>query len=103
MNVKIISTNTHLHTSLCVGLFLLSIFAYMYFLSLSVVHVVLREEATEKINTLHDEIAYLESEYIEARYRISDEIASLDDFSLTEDKIFIYRGKDSLVLSAQPE
>lgn len=103
MNVKVITENNHLHTSLCAGLLLLSIFAYMYFLTLSVVHVVLRQETSEKINSLRSEIALLESEYIEARHDISDQIATLEDFSQSQEKIFIHRGESSLVLKADSE
>lgn len=103
MNVKVITTNNHFHTSLCAGLLLLSIFAYMYFLTLSVVHVVLRQETNEKIHALRSDIALLESEYIEARHNINNKIATLEDFSLNQEKIFITRGESSLVLNVETE
>ena len=103
MNVKVITENNHLHTSLCAGLLLMSVFAYMYFLTLSVVHVVLRQETSEKINLLRSEIALLESDYIDARHNISDRIVTLENFSLNQEKIFIHRGESSLVLKVSSE
>ncbi len=101
MNVKVITENNHFKTSLCVGLLLLSIFSYMYFLTLSVVHVVLRQETSEQVTALRSEIASLESDYIEARHKISGRLASLENFNQAEEKIFIKRGDNSLVLNRE--
>ena len=68
MNRQVIDQYNHLITSICVGLFLISIVLYMYFLSLSVIHVVMRKEAMHNLNELRSEIARLESSYIEARH-----------------------------------
>jgi len=92
------SKNSHLITSGCVLLLLVSVFSYMYFLSLSVVHVVMRKEATQEIAHLRSEIATLETDYIEAKHQISAKVAKLDGYKTNQEKIFISRVEPSLVL-----
>lgn len=73
---------------------------YVYFLSASVIHVVIRKESQQEINKLHTEISHLEAEYIAAQHSMSAEIASLDGYVAIDDKIFIDRNDDTkLVLS----
>jgi hypothetical protein len=103
MNVKALHINNHLATSLCIGLLVLSTVAYMYFLSLSVVHVVMRKEASEQISQLRSDIAQLESVYIDARHSISARVARLDGNSQNQNKIFIHKGEQSLVLRTTAE
>ncbi len=89
----------HLITVGCISLFLVAVVAYMYFLSLSVVHVVMRKEVMQDIQALRSEIAFLESSYIEANYVISQKVASTNDFSAIREKVFIKQNHDtSLVL-----
>jgi hypothetical protein len=61
----------------------------MYFLSLSVVHVVMRKEVLQETNRLRSEIAFLETSYIEAHHTISSRAATADGFTEIRDKIFI--------------
>jgi hypothetical protein len=75
----------------CVGV-------YLYFLNLSVVHVVMRKEVLAEQNHVRTEIAELETSYIEAQHKIAGRIANLDGYSIDTAKIFITRGQDSLVL-----
>lgn len=106
MNKNIINNRykyTHLLTPICVGLLLLGIVLYVYFLSLSVMHVVMRKEALQDLNELRAEIAKLESSYIEARFLISSEVSELEDFSQTKNKIFVSRTKQNLVLNTSLE
>jgi hypothetical protein len=103
MNVKALQFNNHLTTSLCIGLFIFSMLSYMYFLSLSVVHVVMRKEAAEQIGQLRSDIAQLESTYIEAKHHISAKVATLDGFTQNQDKIFISKTEPSLVLRSRSE
>ncbi len=103
MNVKALHVNNHFITTLCIGLLVASVVAYMYFLSLSVVHVVMRKEASQQIGQLRSDIAHLESTYIEARHQISARVASLDGFSQNQNKIFINKGEQSLVLRTESE
>jgi hypothetical protein len=89
MNVRKVRTKHHLITASCVTVLVGGVIAYMYFLSLSVVHVVMRKEVMQQINQLRSEIAFLETEYIEANHTISTRVATLDGFSAVQDKIFI--------------
>ncbi len=98
MKIRAIAKNNHFLTSLCVGFFIVSILGYMYFLSLSVVHVVMRKEATQQISHLRSEIANLEAEYIEAKHQISARVATLDGYNNNQNKIFISKEEKSLVL-----
>ncbi len=102
MNVKALHLNNHHITTICFGLIIVGILAYMYFLSLSVVHVVMRKEATAQIGQLRSEIAKLETSYIEAKHNISAQVATLEGYNQNQDKIFI--NKDTaLVLRTTAE
>jgi cell division protein FtsL len=72
---------------------------YIYFVSMSVVHVVMRKEVNQQIATLSSAVSQLESDYIDAQHAVSDRIASLDGFSKTDEKVFINRQSASLVLA----
>ncbi|MFM2381631.1 MAG: hypothetical protein RLZZ76_398 [Candidatus Parcubacteria bacterium] len=77
----------------------LSLFAlYVYFVSASIVHVVIRTEVGQEVAHISSEISTLESEYIKAQHKVSSDIASLQGYKKSSDKIFIDRGGDSLVL-----
>lgn len=73
----------------CLALLLAGVVTYMYFLSLSVVHVVMRNEVLQSMSQLRSEIAYLETAYIEANHTISSQVATLQGFNTVEKKIFI--------------
>lgn len=99
MNVKKVRIKHHVITACCATVLVSGVVAYMYFLSLSVVHVVMRKEVMQETNRLRSEIAFLETSYIEAHYIISSKVASADGFTEIRDKIFINATpKDSLVL-----
>lgn len=100
MKKAIINQYNHLITAFGIGLFLFSIALYMYFLSLSVMHVVMRREAVQDLNELKSEIARLETSYIEARHNINSKLADIGDFNHNQEKIFIKRGESSLVLNS---
>lgn len=80
---------------LCVTLFAL----YIYFLSASVVHVVMRTEINQEVTKISSEISELEGRYIEAQHRVSSDIASLQGYTQANAKVFIDRTPSSLVLS----
>lgn len=103
MNAKALQINNHVITTVCFGLLILGVLAYMYFLSLSVVHVVMRKEATSQIGQLRSEIARLETSYIEAKHQISARVASLEGFNQTEEKVFISKAEQNLVLRTANE
>jgi DNA-binding NtrC family response regulator len=72
---------------------------YMYFVSASVVHVVIRKETNQAAVALNSEISQLENQFIDAQHRVSGEIASLQGYTDVTDKIFIDRTPSTLVLS----
>ncbi len=76
-----------------------SVTLYIYFLSASVVHVVMRKEVDKEITTVHTVLSTLETEYIEAQHAVSEDIASLRGFTQTDKKIYIDRTETALVLS----
>ena len=74
---------------------------YIYFISASVVHVVIRTEIDQEITKIATEISELEGQYIEAQHKVSSDIASLQGYTQTGAKIFIDKTPASLVLSTQ--
>lgn len=80
------------------ALVLVTVSLYMYFLSASVVHVVMRKEVDKEIASLSSDVGALEASYIEAQHSVSEDIASLKGYKKTEDKIFIDRTAGTLSL-----
>lgn len=77
---------------LCVGSLILVLFAlYIYFVSASVLHVVMRQEVEQHSAALKSEIAQLEAQYIHAQHAVSEQVASLEGYVATEQKVFIDR------------
>lgn len=74
---------------------------YMYFLSESVVHVVMRKEVDAGIRDLNSKIGTLEAEYIERQHSVSNDIATRDGYVEPSTKIFIEKAGEKLVLSTQ--
>lgn len=103
MNLKKLHLTHHHITGFCVFLLILGVISYMYFLSLSVVHVVMRKEVNQNISQLRSEIAYLESAYIEAHHTISSRVATTDGFNQIKEKIFINTADQNLVLRTSGE
>jgi len=79
----------------CVALFAL----YVYFISASIVHVVIRTEVNQELQKRSSEISLLEGRFIEAQHRVSSDIASLQGYTQTSHKVFIDRTTPALVLS----
>lgn len=75
---------------------------YMYFVSASVIHVVMRTEVDQQNTKISSEISELEGKYIEAQHRVSSDIASLQGYQKTDAKIFIDRSKESLAFNKTP-
>jgi len=84
--------------ALCGVLFAL-VGLYLYFLSVSIIHVVIREEVNQNIKEVNSKIAALESSYIEAQHRLSASVASLEGYNKAEQKVYINRQTSSLVLN----
>lgn len=101
MNTQRLSFNTSKQTYFGIVLLVLSIVAYLYFLNMSVVHVVMRKEASQEQNILRTEITMLETSYIEAQHAIAARIATLDGYNVETSKVFVSReNTDTLVLQS---
>lgn len=73
--------------------------AYMYFLSASILHVVMRTEVEQSIQSLSSEISVLEGDYIAAQHKVSQRISMHEGFEEVGSKTFIDRGTAVLVLN----
>lgn len=91
MNYRRDTTEYCLLTPILLGLSLLSIIAYVYFLNLSVVHVVLQKSSFSYVQDLKNEIALLEAEYIEAQHTIAERMATIEGLEAERTKIFVAR------------
>ncbi len=72
---------------------------YVYFLSASIVHVVMRQEVMSSIKDQQTKVATLEASYMEAQHRLSANVANLDGYEKVDDKIFLSRVPGTLVLN----
>ncbi len=72
--------------------------SYMYFLSSSVMNVVMRMEVDREIATLGTNVGRLEAEYIEMQHSVSSDIATLQGYVVLDKKVFIDKAEDTLVL-----
>jgi len=80
------------------GAILLSCVAmYMYLLTMSVVHVVMRKEATQNLRALESEIAALETDFMLAQHEVSNAIVNNQQYIETSEKIFVARQKPATV------
>ena len=70
---------------------------YMYLLTISVVHVVMRKEATQDLRALETEIAALETDYMLAQHVVSTAIVDNQEYSETSEKIFVSRSRSMAV------
>lgn len=80
-------------TPILLGLSLLSVIAYVYFLNTSVVHVVVQKSAMSNIQDLKNEIALLEADYISAQHTIAQRMASVEGLEAERTKIFVARDR----------
>ncbi len=78
--------------------FVIVFVSYMYFLSSSVMNVVMRKEVDTQIAALGTTVGDLEAEYIEMQHSVSNEVATLQGYVTVDKKIFIDKTEDTLVL-----
>ena len=71
---------------------------YMYFVSASVMHVVMRKEIDSQIVEMATSISQLDAQYIEMQHSVSSDIASLKGFAIADKKVFIDKTNDTLVV-----
>jgi len=69
----------------------------MYLLTMSVVHVVMRKEATQDLRALESEIAKLETDFMLAQHVVSTAIIDNQQYIETSEKIFVSRSKSMSV------
>lgn len=90
------------HTMILLGMIGFAVIAYLYFLNVSVVHVVMRKEAMRDVQDLKNQIALLETEYITAQHTIAAKVATVNGFRKDSEKVFVSRSTTpNLVLGAQ--
>ena len=87
-------------TAFCFCLLVSAIVAYLYFLNMSVVQVVMRTEHVQQQREISADIALLEARYIEAQHAVAARIASLEGYDTNTRKVFVSREQASLVLSS---
>ena len=73
------------------GVICAAIIGYLYFLNLSVVHVVMRTEVAQQVQDTRNQIALLETEYITAQHTIVANMAEVSDFREDQTKLFVVR------------
>lgn len=71
---------------------------YMYFVSASVLHVVMRKEIDSQIAELSSAISQQDAEYIEMQHSVSSDIATMKGFAIATKKVFIDKSDTSLVV-----
>ncbi len=71
---------------------------YIYFISASIVHVVIRTEINHDTTEIASEISTLESKYIAVQHKVSSDVATLNGYQKAPEKIFIDRSEDTLAL-----
>jgi hypothetical protein len=105
MNLKVVKLNKeqkdrlYVVSALSMLLFLFSL--YVYFVSASVLHVVMQQEMQQNITSLHTEIGTLEAQYIAAQHAVSADIATRHGYVAATEKIFIDRSESTLVLAEE--
>ena len=74
------------------ALIAVGLIGYLYFLNLSVVHVVIRKEVMQDLQDTKNQIALLETEYISAQHTIAANMAAVSEFQEDQTKVFVMRG-----------
>ncbi|MFT5832199.1 MAG: hypothetical protein ACI9SY_000582 [Candidatus Paceibacteria bacterium] len=74
---------------------------YLYFLNLSVVHVVIRKEVMLDLQDTKNQIALLETEYITAQHTIAAAMAEVSKFQEDQAKVFVMRGASANLVLGQ--
>jgi len=79
----------------------LGLIGYLYFLNLSVVHVVIRKEVMQELQDTKNEIALLETEYISAQHKIAANMAAMSEFQTDQAKVFVMRDASANLVLGQ--
>lgn len=84
----------------CFGFLMMMIVAYLYFLNMSVVQVVMRTDYVKQQHELSAEIAQLEATFIGSQHAVAARIATLEGYNTDIPKVFVSRSQSSLVLNS---
>ena len=98
-NNQIIQTKARLRNGAAFTVLLALFLVYIYFISVSVSHVVMRKELTNDVIALKSEISNLESIYIERKHQISQDLTTKAQIVAVVDKTFIDKSHTNLVMS----
>jgi hypothetical protein len=83
--------------------FVLAFGLYMYFLSASIVNVVIRQEIDTEIRETSTRIAELEARYVAAKGTVTEATASEKGFMNASTKTFVSKKSENVVLSRNDE
>lgn len=89
--------------TLALCILFVAVSAYIYFICLSVVNVIIRAEADRDIASINTHISTLESRYIEAKELITITTATERGFVHTPQKVYVTKTPANLVLSQNDE
>lgn len=78
-------------------------FAYVYFVSAAVAHVVVRKELSQEITNTQTHISDLESAYIVAKDSVGIDVANARGFEKNEEKVFVTKVSSNMALSLKNE
>ncbi len=96
-----IQENTEKQICIALAIVLLGLFvSYVYLVSASIVHVVIRTELNQEIQKVSSEISIMEGSYIAAQHKVSASIATLHGYTENSHKVFIDRSAPAFVLSS---
>lgn len=76
---------------------------YIYFVSASIVHVIVRKEVDQNMAQVSSQISDLESRYIEAKHAIDEERIAALGFVESPERVYIQKAPTNLVLVSQNE
>lgn len=72
---------------------------YMYCISSSVIEIVTKRELMREVALVQTDITQLESSFIDAQHRVSEEIAVQHGFIAQREKLFLSSSDSTLVVS----
>ncbi len=83
--------------------FMLAFGLYMYFLSASIVNVVMRQEIDHEIRETATKIAELEARYVAAKSTVTEDSMGTYGFTTAPEKTYVSKKSENVVLSRNDE
>lgn len=102
MSKRSAKPNTSLELKLNISLLTLIVVLfvlYIYFVSASVVHVVMRMQINNEMQQTSTEISQLDTKYIALQNKVSNDIASMKGYTEITQKVFINRDSGNLAMA----